>query len=103
MKENESRGVGSANTIREDLERQFSSCRGLLRQVAERVLSGEDDVEEAIERCYAATAGERRRFRSEGEFRRWLVRTVLNQALMILHEKESAEEGSSELIFWQIC
>jgi DNA-directed RNA polymerase specialized sigma24 family protein len=95
--------VGSANTIQEDLEQRFSSCRGLLTEIADRVLSGEDDVKEAMQRSYAAAAGERRRFRSDGEFRRWLVRTVLNEALMILHEKESAEEGSSELIFWQIC
>jgi hypothetical protein len=75
----------------------------LLKQIAERVLDGTEEVEEAIERSHAAAASQRCRFRCEGEFRRWLVRTVLNEALTILHERESSAEGSSELIFWQVC
>lgn len=103
MKANDRRGVGSEDATKE-FEQQFSGCRGLLRQVAERVLEGDHDVEEAMQRSYAAAIGQRRSFPSDGEFRRWLVRAVLNEALMILHEKESVKEGSSELIFWQqIC
>ena len=103
MKPNERRGVGPTNSSRKDFDQQFLGCKGLLRQIAERVLDGTEDVEEAMQRSYAATASQRRRFRCDGEFRRWLVRTVLNEALTILHERESAAEGSSELVFWQLC
>jgi DNA-directed RNA polymerase specialized sigma24 family protein len=103
MKPNERSTVGPTNLSRKDFDRQFLSCKGLLKQIAERVLNGTEAVEEAIERSYAAAAIERRRFRSDGEFRRWLVRAVLNEALTILRERESAVEGSSELIFWQVC
>jgi DNA-directed RNA polymerase specialized sigma24 family protein len=103
MKPSERRTVGPTNLSRDDLDRQFLSCRGLLKQIAERVLNGTEAVDEAIERSYAAAAGQRRRFRNDGEFRRWLVRTVLNEALTILNQRESVREGSSELIFWQIC
>jgi DNA-directed RNA polymerase specialized sigma24 family protein len=103
MKPSERRTVGPTNLSRKAFDQQFLSCKGLLRQVAERVLNGTEAVEEAMERSYAAAASQRRRFRSDGEFRRWLVRTVLNEALTILHERESAAEGSSTLIFWQVC
>lgn len=103
MKPNELRGVDPPKANREVLDPQFLGCEGLLKQIAERVLNGDDDVEEAMQRSYAAAAIQRRSFRCDGEFRRWLVRTVLNEALTILHEKESAAEGSSELIFWQAC
>jgi DNA-directed RNA polymerase specialized sigma24 family protein len=95
--------VDATDGKREDFEQEFLRCRGLLRLIAERVLGGDDDVEEAMQRSYEAAACQRRRFRSDGEFRRWLARTVLNEALMILHEQESVTEGSSELIFWQVC
>src|SRR5689334_9472892 len=95
--------VGEADGKQEDFEQEFLRYRGLLRLIAQRVLSGDADVEEAMQRSHVAAASQRRRFRSDGEFRRWLVRAVLNEALMILHEKESGVEGSSELIFWQVC
>lgn len=103
MKPIERRTVGQSFISRKDLDQQFSSCKGLLKQIAERVLNGTEEAEEAIERSYLAAASERRRFRSEGEFRRWLVRSVLNEALTILHEREGAAEGVGELVFWQVC
>lgn len=103
MKPNERRSVGPAEVNRREFDQQFLNCKGLLKQIAERVLNGSEEVEEAMQRSYEAAASQRRRFRSEGEFRRWLVRTLLNEALLILHEKESAAESSSELVFWQVC
>lgn len=103
MKLNERKGVGLTGQSRKDFDQQFLSCRGLLKQIAERVLNGTEEVEEAMQRSYAAAASQRRRFRCDGEFRRWLARVVLNEALMILRERESASEASSELVFWQLC
>ena len=95
--------VNSSVENQEYFDGQFWRYKGLLRQIAERVLSGDENVEKAMQRSYAATADQRRRFKSDGEFRRWLVRTVLNEALVILHDKETVAEESSELIFWQLC
>lgn len=103
MKPNERRSFGPAEVNRQEFDQQFLNCKGLLKQIAGRVLNGTEEVEEAMQRSYAAAANQRRKFNSEGEFRRWLVRTVLNEALTILHEKESAAQGSSELVFWQLC
>ena len=103
MKPSEPRTIIPADLSRKDLEQQLSGCQGLLKQIAESVLNGTEAVEEAMQRSYAAAASQRRRFRSDGEFRRWLVRSVLNEALAILRERESAAEGSRELIFWPVC
>ena len=100
MKTIERKGVSAAHRSEEDFEQGFLRFRGF-KQIAERVLAGDDDVDEAIERGYDLARRQGRRFRSESEFRRWLVRTVLNEALMILHEKDSAAEASSQHIFWQ--
>ena len=103
MNPSEGRSVGAANGKQEDLAEEFLRCRGFLRLIAERVLIGDEEVEQAMQRSFAAVAGQRRRFRSDGEFRRWLARTVLNEALIILHERESGVEGSSERIFSKVC
>lgn len=102
MKMIERKGVRAANGSAEDFEQDFLRFAGLFKQIAERVLTGNEDVEEAMQRSYDAAVRQRRRFPSDGEFRRWLVRTVLNEALMILHEKESAAEASN-WIFGRTC
>jgi DNA-directed RNA polymerase specialized sigma24 family protein len=98
----ESGGVGPANQ-KQELDAQFARCIASLRLVAGRVLRGDDDVEEAMRRSYLAAANTRQRLENDGEFRRWLVRTVLNQALMILHEKEGGAVNSGDRVFWQVC
>lgn|SRR5215831_18539806 len=94
MKTIERKGVSAAHRSEEDFEQEFLRFGGF-KQIAERVLTGDDDVDQAIERGYDLAGRQRRRFRSESEFRRWLVRTVLNEALMILHEKESAHQADA--------
>ena len=96
-----SRGVPPAS--QDQLDLQFARCLDSLRLIAGRVLNGDDDVREAMRRSYFAAANQRRRLESDGEFRRWLVRTVLNEALMILHERESGAESPGHHIFWQVC
>ena len=96
------RGVGPTHQ-KEEFDTQFSQCQGSLRLIAERVLDGDDDVREAMRRSYLAASNQRRGSEGDGEFRRWLVRTVLNEALMILHEKESGAESPDARIFEQLC
>jgi len=99
----QSKNMGVRPAKQDELDLQFSRCLASLRLIAGRVLNGDDDVREAMRRSYLAAASQRRRLGSDGEFRRWLVRTVLNEALMILHERESAAERSGDRIFRQVC
>lgn len=98
----QSRVVGPVNQ-KGELDAQFSRYLGSLKLIAQRVLEGDDEVREALRRGYLAAAGQGRKLENGGEFRRRLVRTVLNEALLILQEKESAADQSSGAIFWQFC
>jgi DNA-directed RNA polymerase specialized sigma24 family protein len=70
-----------------------------LRPIAKRLLEGAEEVEEAIEKCYDAASDHRRRFDSDGEFRAWLARILLNEALMILHERQGGSEDTSKPVY----
>src|ERR1700747_534043 len=73
-------------------DEHFAQCSKSLRLIAKRVLEGAEEVDNAMRRCSDAAAGQRGRFANDGEFRSWLVRTLLSEALMILHEKKSGSE-----------
>jgi len=67
------------------------------------VLEGAEEVDNAMRRCSDAAAGQRRRFANDGEFRSWLVRTLLSEALMILHERQSGSEDEGMPIYSNRC
>src|ERR1700687_4301687 len=60
---------------------RFARCRGLLRFVASRLLNGPDEIEEAVERCFHRASRYPMSFEYEGEFRSWLVRVLVDEAL----------------------
>jgi DNA-directed RNA polymerase specialized sigma24 family protein len=90
MKEHEEKG--SFGIGEEEFDLEFSRIRGSMQMIAEMVLDGAESVEEAIKKCQAAAARRRNRFASEGEFRSWLMREMLNEALVILRERQSRLE-----------
>jgi DNA-directed RNA polymerase specialized sigma24 family protein len=64
--------------------------RGLLRQIAERLLDGCGNADEAVDRCIVAAANTRMPMHSRGEFRSWVLRLVIDEALHLLHETAAA-------------
>ena len=66
MKTDERKGTRAADGSAEDFAQEFFRFEGLFKQVAERVLNGDDDVEEAIERSYAAAVSQRQKFQNDG-------------------------------------
>ncbi len=72
----------------------------LLEQIAERLLEGETGAEEAVSRCIIAAVRVRIVADSEGAFRSWLMRLVIEEALRIRRERRNASnEGSEEAVF----
>jgi DNA-directed RNA polymerase specialized sigma24 family protein len=63
---------------------RFSRCYPLLHFVAGRVLGGPERADDAIEACWLTASQSSPRFESEGAFRRWLVRVLIDEALVIL-------------------
>jgi len=71
--------------------------RGLLYQIAERVLDGPEGAEEAVNR--SLTAATRRTYDNSklaGEFRGWLLRIVIDEALLILRGRDNAGKLAPE-------
>jgi DNA-directed RNA polymerase specialized sigma24 family protein len=64
-----------------EFKARFALCRGVLRFVASRLLNGPDEIEEAVERCFHTASRYPMRFEYEGEFRSWLVRVLVDEAL----------------------
>lgn len=76
-------------------EARFSRCHGLLRLIAERVLGDSERVEEAIENCRLTASRKPPRFEYEGAFRGWLLRILIDEALVLQQEQKSINSKMS--------
>ena len=65
--------------------------RGLLFSVAHRVLGNPDRADVAVENCLFSAARHVAVFDREGDFRSWLVRLAIDEALEILHGRKMLE------------
>jgi len=80
---------------------RFARCRGLLRFVASRVLDDGEEAEQAVRNCHRAAINNPKEFAYEGDFRSWLFRILIAEALQILHHRKSFSESAAELVFFQ--
>ena len=71
----------------DSLDVLFSRYRRVLYQVAYRVLDNHEAAEDAVQNCLRAASYNVPRFESEGAFRSWLVRALIDEALAILHKE----------------
>jgi DNA-directed RNA polymerase specialized sigma24 family protein len=72
--------------IVEDLEvfnARFYSCQKLLVFIAGRVLDRSEDINEAVHSCWITASRSAPRFEDEGAFRSWLLRVLIDEALLI--------------------
>jgi DNA-directed RNA polymerase specialized sigma24 family protein len=65
----------------------LSRYRRVLYQVAYRVLDNHEESEDAVRNCLRAASYNAPRFESEGAFRSWLLRALIDEALAILHRE----------------
>jgi Sigma-70 region 2 len=72
------------------LDLLLSQYRSTLSLVAYRVLGDQHLVEDAVQRCLLSASRDVPQFENEGAFRSWLVRVLIDEALLILHEREWA-------------
>ena len=94
----EGRFSGAEDRTREFHER-FLRCRGLLGFIASRVLDGVEGVEQAVENCFLAAIRNPQEFESEGGFRSWLLRILIDEALQILRQKSGSSTASQQSVF----
>jgi len=65
---------------------RFWRCYRLLDVIAARVLGGRDRASDAVENCWLTASRNVPGFEGEGAFRSWLVRIVIDEALVVLRE-----------------
>jgi DNA-directed RNA polymerase specialized sigma24 family protein len=77
-----------SNHLQEDptLDARFSRCRRLLHFIACRVLGGTEGAEDSVQNCWLTASRNPPRFEHEGAFRSWLLRILIDEALVI-HRK----------------
>jgi hypothetical protein len=88
--ENESESLSSSQENLEALDVLFSRYRGVLSFVAYRVLGDHNQAEDAVQRSLLSASCNIPYFVNEGAFRSWLVRVLIDEALLILQEREWA-------------
>jgi DNA-directed RNA polymerase specialized sigma24 family protein len=65
---------------------RFCRCYRTLHLVACRVLGGPERAEEAIGSCWRRASRHAQWFERESEFRSWLLRVLIDEALVLLRE-----------------
>jgi DNA-directed RNA polymerase specialized sigma24 family protein len=73
---------------------QFSHSCELLHFIARRILSCVQDTEEAVKNCRITASRNPPGFSSEGAFKSWLVRILIDEATLLLRRKHSNTAAS---------
>lgn len=84
-----------ANSLGEDravFDARFRRCHPVLHSIACRVLGGPEWAEKAIDNCWHTASRHAPRFDHEGEFRSWLLRVLIDEALVLLHENRQTRK-----------
>ena len=66
---------------------RFLRSRPLLYALANRILESVEETEVAVQNCLRSASYNPPHFESEGAFRSWLVRVLMDEALAILRER----------------
>ena len=62
---------------------RFYRCQKHLVLIAGRVLARSEDIDEAVHNCWLTASRNAPRFEDEGAFRSWLLRVLIDEALLI--------------------
>lgn len=82
----------------DSLDVPFSRYRRVLYRVAYRLLGNHQEAKDAVRNCLLAASRNAPRFESEGAFRSWLVRVLIDEALAILYKEKIGTTMSLEPI-----
>jgi DNA-directed RNA polymerase specialized sigma24 family protein len=82
-------GGPSRDERRSSFELQFSRCYRLLHFVARRILHCVEEADEAVKNCRLTASRHPPQFSSEGAFKSWLVRILIDEATLLLRQKEN--------------
>jgi DNA-directed RNA polymerase specialized sigma24 family protein len=76
---------------------RFWRAYRLLHLVADRILNDSERAKLAVENCWHSASIQPPHFEHQGAFRSWLVRVLIDEALLLLPEKQQAAETKISL------
>lgn len=76
----------SSNQQQLIFEARFWRCNRLLHFIAGRILCDPEQTQKAIENCWHSASARAPHFEYEGAFRSWLVRVLIDEALVLLRQ-----------------
>ncbi len=71
---------------------RFWRCNRLLHFIARRILDDPEQAKKAVENCWHSASASAPRFEFEGAFRSWLVRVLIDEALLLFREQQDTRE-----------
>src|SRR5215469_14276126 len=77
------------------LDLLLARYRGLLYDLALRILRNHEEAEDAVQSCLLLAYRNLSNVKCEGSFRSWLVRILINEALAIVRKKKSRPAEAS--------
>jgi hypothetical protein len=83
------------NDTKDTFELQFSHSRRLLLFLARRILNCVQEAEEAVKNCRLKASSNPPCFSSEGAFKSWLVRILIDEATLLLRRRQSNSTAPS--------
>jgi RNA polymerase sigma-70 factor (ECF subfamily) len=86
----ENETISNSQETLEALDILLSRYRRALSLVAYRVLGNHEEAEEAVQNCLRTVADNVPRFEHEGAFRCWLVRVLIDEAVLLLSKQSVA-------------
>jgi hypothetical protein len=83
----------------DNFDERFSRCHNTLRYIARRILGDCWMIERALENCWFRASRNPPKFESEGAFRSWVVRLLINEAALLLHRNRAATSEENVIAF----
>ena len=77
------------STVHSGFEGRFTKNRNLIAFVARRLLGCQKEAEEAVKECFKTASRNPPVLTNEGAFRSWILRIVIDEAMLILSQKSN--------------
>src|SRR6266851_471062 len=87
----------SREEIQSTFELQFSHSCELLHFIARRILNCVQEAEEAVKNCRLKASRNPPEFSSEGAFKSWLVRILIDEATLLLRKRQGDSTACKHL------
>jgi hypothetical protein len=95
---NKGKTVSTSQVNSQTFNALFSKYRSVLYSVAHRMLRNHREAEDAVQHCFLSARANTPEFDCEREFRSWLVRVLMDEALTTLHARSLRSHSALDVL-----